>query len=105
MSGDYFWSRKQSPNDVLDYSIDWQSGDNPFLLTGETITTSTWTAYNTGWTVETDITLSAPSHTTTATTVRISTAPLGTVRLITNHIVTSQGREKDETIKIISEEQ
>lgn len=105
MSGENFWSRKQSPGDVLDYSINYFGQDQPFLLLGESIVTSTWTAYNTGWAAASDITLSALSHTATTTTVRISTAVLGTTRLIKNHIVTDQGREKDETIKIICEEQ
>lgn len=100
-----FWSRRQGPNDILDYAIDWQGQDMPFLLPGETITTSTWAAYNTGWTVVTDITLASPNNTGTKTTIVVSTVPLGAVRLLTNHIVTNQGRAKDETIKIICEEQ
>jgi hypothetical protein len=97
--------KRQDPSDKLDYGWDWQKQPDPFLALGETITTSTWTAFTDEWVVSTDITLSDESHTETTTTVWVSDGVVGSTYRLTNHIVTSQSREKDETFEIYIEEQ
>lgn len=97
--------KKQDPSDILDYGFNWKSAVDPFLQTGETITTSTWAAFTTDWVTTPDITLSDESHTETTTTLRVSGGVIGTTYRLTNHVVTSQSREKDETFEIYIEEQ
>lgn len=102
-----FEKYKQDPADVLDYQFNWRSTKKPFLGSSETIVSSTWTAYTTGWAVTTAIALdaTAPSFTDTTTKVWVSEGVKGVTYYVTNHIVTSQGREKDESIAITIEEQ
>lgn len=84
----------KDPDAILDYSINWSS----WLVTGDTIATSTWTA-------ETGITVDSDSNTTTAATVWLSGGTLGESYDVTNHIVTDAGREDDRTITILVREQ
>ena len=93
----------KDPNAKLDYSISWSA----WLASGETISTSTWTA-------TTGITISAtpaPSNTSTTTTVWLEGGvvnggeELGVSRgvsqrayRITNRITTSAGRTDDRSI-------
>lgn len=84
----------KDPDAILDYSINWSS----WLVTGDTITTSTWTA-------EDGITIDDDSNTTTATTVWLSGGTVGESYSVTNHIVTEDGREDDRTITILVREQ
>jgi hypothetical protein len=104
-----FEKYKQDPSDVLDYLNDWQdtSEGKPFLGPSEVIDTSTWTAYTTGWVETDDITIDDPvaTKTDTTATVWVSGGVLGTTYYLTNHIVTDEGREKDDTISITIEEQ
>lgn len=102
-----FEKKKQDPADVLDYTINWQSKEAPFLGKTEVIDESTWAAYDTGWDVAGDITIDTPASTFTDTTatVWVSEATLGKTYYLTNHIVTDQGREKDVTISLTIEEQ
>ena len=85
-----FPSFTQDPQDRLDYEIDWSE----WLPTGDTIITSTWAVDDAALTLDDD------SATTTAATVFASGGVIGSAYLVTNHIETGQGREKDQTIKI-----
>lgn len=102
-----FQTYTQDPADVLDYPFDWQGGDKPFLAPGITIATSTFAAYDLTWATTTDITLSDDDHDDTTTQVRVSTADAtpGAAYYVTNHVVGSDGQEKDWTIKIKIKEQ
>ena len=80
---------EHDPNDVKDYTLDWSRR----LATDETITTSTWTA-------AAGITKNSDSDTATTTTVWLSGGTAGEHYRITNHVVTSQGREYDWTITV-----
>ena len=84
----------KDPDAILDYSINWSS----WLVTGDTITTSTWTA-------EAGIMIDSDTNTTTATTVWLSGGTAGESYDVTNHIVTDDGREDDRTITILVREQ
>lgn len=79
----------KDPDAVLDYLNDWTD----WLPDGDTIVTSTWTA-------ETGITIDSDTNTTTAAVVWLSGGTAGTKYLVTNHIVTAQGREDDWSILI-----
>lgn len=94
---------QKDPNAILDYTVDWSA----WLASGETISTSTWTA-STGITIATT---PAPSNTGTTATVWLSG---GTVNggeelgvsggisqrayRVTNRITTSAGRTDDRSI-------
>jgi hypothetical protein len=98
---------KQDPEDKLDYGWDWQKLPTPFLRPEETITTSTWAATDPSWTASSDLTLSASGHDTTTTVIWVKAASssiLG-VYYVTNHIVTSEGREKDWSFQLTLEEE
>lgn len=97
-----FW---KDPDDVLDYLNDWQNGDEPFLRPGDVINTSTWAVFNTLWVANTDLVINSSTHDNTTATVRLSAGLVGATYYVTNHIVTSEGLQKDETIQIICEEQ
>lgn len=102
-----FVTRVKDPADKLDYLIDWRGGTNPGLAEDETITTSTWTAYDTAW-VETDDLVvhdELNSHTGTTATGWASGGTTNTSVYFTNHIVTDQGRELSYSIKIKIKEQ
>lgn len=79
------------PQAKLDYAVDWSL----WLQTGETITTSTWT-------VPTGITqaMPNPSNTSTVATIWLTGGTVGTHYTVTNHIVTSMGREDDRSLFI-----
>lgn len=79
----------KDPDDVLDYQIDWSD----WLPTGDTISTSTWTA-------DTGITVDSESETTTVATVWLSGGTVGNTYSVRNRIVTTGGRTKDKTIRI-----
>ncbi len=105
----------KDPDDVLDYPINWQAGNKPFLAEGFTIVTSTWTAYicpanplEDAWveTGEIVIVSDVIDEGETITQVRISGGePYPAAYLLTNHVVASDGQEKDQTIKIEMKEE
>lgn len=82
----------KDPDAKKDYAVDWSD-----WLDEDTISTSTWEADDDGITVEDD---PAPANTGTVTTVWLSGGTVGERYEITNHIVTSAGREDDRTIEI-----
>ena len=71
----------KDPNEVLDYTVDWQGDNTPVLESGETITTSTWTTPS-------GLTEDSTSKTSTTTTVVLSGGTAGTTYELTNTIVT-----------------
>ncbi len=79
---------------VLDYGFDWDDDTDPWLGTGETLSTSTWT-------VESGITKDSDSKTDTITTIWLSGGTEGERYTISNRIVTSDGRT-DERSFIVS---
>lgn len=92
------WPTKD-PQDVLEYGFDWSSR----LETGETIVTSTWS--RTGGTTGATITIGDPTGIVNPivgalTHTKLSGGTSGDYHQITNHIVTSEGREWDRTARI-----
>jgi len=79
----------KDPEAVLDYGFDWSD----WLADGETISTSSWT-------VENGITKDSDSKTTTVTTIWLSGGSAGTTYTLTNHIVSSAGREDDRSFAV-----
>lgn len=79
----------KDPNAVLDYVLDWTD-----FLQGDTISTSTWT-------VPSGITKTTDSKTATTTTVWLSSGTAGQVYTVTNRIVTTGGRQQDQSIQFV----
>lgn len=106
-------SREQDPEDKLDYVIDWRAGDKPGLALTEVITTSAWAVYDPEWVLSDDLTIHTELNTfddTTATgwisvTDGSETSARGQNYFFTNHIVTDEGRELSQSIKIKIREQ
>lgn len=92
------WPNKD-PQDVLEYGFDWTLR----LATGETIVTSTWS--RTGGTDGATITIADPTGIVAPIVGPITYTKLtgGTAEQehhITNHIITSAGREYDRTARV-----
>jgi len=81
----------KDPDAVLDYGFNWED----WLADGETISASSWD-------VESGLTVDSSSFDDTQTVVWLSGGTVGEEYVITNHIVTSAGREDDRshTIKM-----
>jgi len=79
----------KDPNAVVDFFIDWTD----WLATGETISTSTWTA-------ESGITVDTSSNSTVKATVWLSGGTAGTEYTLTNRIVTNAGRTDERRLFI-----
>lgn len=78
----------KDPNATLDYEIKW--GD---WLTSDTISAVTWT-------VETGITQTAATNTTTAATIWLSGGEAGTEYTVTCRVTTTAGRIDERSIAI-----
>ena len=85
----HVWPAKD-PNEFLDYQVSWVDR----LVTGETITASTFTV------VSGDVTLSNPSYASGITTVWVASGTDGSTAEVLNRITTSAGRIYDETVKL-----
>ena len=87
-----FFTGEMDPDAVLDFVIDWSD----FLPADDTIETSTWTSLNE------ELVVDSNSHTDTAATVWLSmTAGVPSAKYtVTNHIVTTDGREDDRSLTI-----
>jgi hypothetical protein len=83
------WPTKD-PNEVLDYSFDWTDR----LLASETISVSTFER------AEGDVVVGAASIAGGITTVWLSGGTAGLANVITNRIVTNQGRTYDESARV-----
>lgn len=84
----------KDPDAVLDYQIDWSS----WLATGETISSSDWV-------VQTGITETSASNTTTTATIWLSGGTAGVTYTVTNRIVTTASRTNDRSLYITVREQ
>lgn len=82
----------KDPDAKLDYLEDW--GPWLALRPGDTIDTSTWD-------VPTGLTKTAASSTDTTTTVWVEGGTVGETYVVTNHVVTAQGRINDQSIKFL----
>lgn len=80
----------KSPTANLDYGVDW----SPWLATGETISTSTWT-------IQTGLTSSNPANTNTLAIVWLAGGAPGVNYTAQNQITTSQGRTDARTLHIL----
>lgn len=83
--------RTKDKDEVKDFTLDWSKE----LATGDTISTSTWTAPS-------GITVSSQSNTTTTTTVFLSGGTVGQRYIVTNHVVTAANpsRTEEQSIEI-----
>jgi hypothetical protein len=82
------WSDPKDPNEVLDYTVDWEQP-----LEGDTI-------INSSWTVPIGITGGLQSNTATRATVWLSGGTDGETYTLMNRIVTASGRTRDQTCLI-----
>lgn len=80
----------KDPNAVLDYGVRW----TPWLVTGETISASSWV-------VPAGLTADSDDHDDTTTRVWLRGGTAGASYVITNHIVTTAGREDDRSLLIV----
>jgi hypothetical protein len=80
----------KDPGEKKDYAIDWSDH-----LGADTIATSTWVV-GTGLTESTP----APSATTTVATIWLSGGTAGTEYRVTNHVITTQGREFERSFMV-----
>jgi hypothetical protein len=85
MADDY----TKDPDAVLDWLFDW----TPWLGIGETISTSTFI-------ITPGLTKNSNTNTATTATVWLSGGAAGKPYLVTNRIVTNQGRTDDRSITI-----
>jgi hypothetical protein len=85
-----WYAPAKTPNDTLDYGVDWT-----LWLAGDTITTSTWTVTS-GVTVG----VKALNPAGTITTIWISGGTAGTTYTLANTINTVGGRIKQQSFKI-----
>ncbi len=85
----------KDPDAELDYTIDWSQ----WLVSGDTISTSTWTV-PAGLTQGTNGT----SNTTTTATIWITGGTVATPYDLRNRIVTAGGRTDDRTIRFTIQE-
>jgi len=81
----------KDPDDVLDYLWDWTEW---LANENDTISSSTFT-------VETGLTKNSSTNTTTTATVWLSGGTAGQEYDVTNRIVTTGGRTKDETRRVV----
>lgn len=86
-------SFKKDPSAVLDYGFDWSD----YLITGETITASTWT-------VPTGLVEDSNEIADTSTKVWISSGTLGEQYTVANKITTTDGRIDERSLTIIVED-
>jgi len=90
MSSRLVWPAKD-PDEVLDYLLDWSAVP---LENGETISESTWESDVSG------IAIGSSSIVDCSTVVWLSGGVAGTSYKLTNHIVTSEAREYDQSVTI-----
>lgn len=79
----------KDPQAVLDYIVDWEDA----LVTGESLSSSTWT-------VAAGLTNVTTSFSSTDATIWLSGGSAGITYLVTNHIITTEGREDDKSFRI-----
>lgn len=80
----------KSVADVRPWTLDWSQ----WLVYGETLTSSQWLTSS-------GLTLSSQTMTTTATATLISGGTYGQSYLVTNRIISSSGRDDDQSVTVI----
>lgn len=83
----------KDPEAVLDYQFNWNDSDDPWLATGETISSYTVTA-------QTGLTKDSDSEASGVVTVWLSGGTAGTTYRVECKIVTSAGRTDERSIWI-----
>lgn len=85
----------KDPGAVLDWSFDYNDTTDPYLASGETLSTSTWAVVPTG-----ELVIDSDSETTTVTTVFLSAGTRGGVYRVTNTVTTSGSRTEQRTLTV-----
>ena len=85
---------EKDPDATLDYVIDWGLSGDSWLASGDELSTSTWL-------LETGISTTADSNTTSKATVWINGGEHGKSYCATNTITTANGRGTDRSIVIL----
>lgn len=96
MATPYFKQVTKAPADVLDFTYDWNgsaTAGGPWMATGDTISTSTWSA-------PAGITIASDTETTTTSTVWLSGGTAGSSYDVVNTITTAGGRTKTLTLRV-----
>lgn len=96
MATPYFQQVEKAPGDTLDYGFDWNgstAAGGPWLATGDTIATSTWTPAS-------GINTSGAAISGAVTSVFISGGTLGSTYDVVNTITTTGGRTKVLTLRV-----
>jgi len=100
-------TKRQDPADRLDYLFNWhpaaedlKEGEVPLLEDGDILTSSTWATYTDTWTATTEIVVDEDYNTDTTATGWVSGGVAGKKYFVTNHVVASNGRAKDRSIRI-----
>jgi hypothetical protein len=81
----------KDPDDTDDFTLNWDEE----LAAGETISTATWAVI-----VGTLLTVASSSNTTTTATARLAGGTAGEMAEVRCRIITSAGRQLDETLRI-----
>ena len=89
----------KDPDAVLDYTIDWQPRDNPYLESDETISSSSWSASPSGI-IDDGTEVSSPTNTNTTSTVWLVGGTVGTTYMVTNSISTDKNRKDDRSFYV-----
>lgn len=91
--------RVKDPAEIIDFSFDW---DDDWLVTNETIDTSSWAITpQSGASPEDDLEINGtPTKTTTTTTAFVRGGVAGRTYHLKNTITTSEGRTGERTVVI-----
>lgn len=84
----------KDPQEVLDYGFDWNDTDDPWLETGDTVSTSTWSIQPAGLTEDSN------SKTDTTTMIWLSGGTVGSKYKVSNRIVTADGRTAERSFYV-----
>jgi hypothetical protein len=83
----------KDPAGIIDYTVRWSS----WLPSGDTISSSTWT-------VPAVLVKVSEANTTTDAVIFLASGTVGQIYEVTNRIITTGGRQNDQTISILIEE-
>lgn len=88
---------EQDPQANLDYGFDWNDDGHGNLgyLGDDTLSGSSWSVNKTG------LVLGTQTSDDTTTTVWLSGGTLGEGYTVTNHIITTEGREDDRSFRVV----
>lgn len=83
----------KDPDGIIDYTVRWTG----WLPSGDTISSSAWT-------IPGGIVKTSESNNTTDAIVWLASGTVGQIYEVTNRIITTGGRQDDQTISILIEE-